>query len=107
IGGGFRVPDVLTQSGATLREVGTTNKTRAADYAAAIGDRTAVILRVHTSNFRIEGFTERPGLDELVDLGRRFGVPIVEDLGSGYLGRANLQARTPEHVAHPHRRATD
>src|SRR5439155_24228859 len=66
-------------------EVGTTNKTRAADYAAAIGDRTALILRVHPSNFRIEGFTERPDLAELVVLGRRFGVPVGEDLGSGYL----------------------
>ena len=69
IGGGFRVPDVMAQSGAILREVGTTNRTRAADYAAAIGDRTAAILRVHPSNFRIEGFTERPALDELVALG--------------------------------------
>jgi L-seryl-tRNA(Ser) seleniumtransferase len=85
IGGGFRVPDVMAQSGALLREVGTTNKTRAADYAAAIGDRTALILRVHPSNFRIEGFTERPSLDELVDLGKRFKVPIAEDLGSGQL----------------------
>src|SRR5206468_7188805 len=85
IGGGFRVPDVMAQSGAVLREVGTTNKTRAADYAAAIGDRTALILRVHPSNFRIEGFTERPDLAELVVLGRRFGVPVGEDLGSGYL----------------------
>ena len=75
IGGGFRVPDVMAQSGAVLREVGTTNRTRAADYAAAIGDRTALILRVHPSNFRIEGFTERPGLDELVALGRRFERP--------------------------------
>jgi L-seryl-tRNA(Ser) seleniumtransferase len=86
IGGGFRVPDVLAQSGAILREVGTTNKTRAADYAAAIGERTGLILRVHPSNFRIEGFTERPGVGELVDLGGRFGVPVAEDLGSGYLG---------------------
>ena len=69
IGGGFRVPDVMAQSGAILREVGTTNRTRAADYAAAIGERTAVILRVHPSNFRIEGFTERPDLAELVALG--------------------------------------
>ena len=86
IGGGFRVPDVMAQSGAVLREVGTTNRTRAADYAAAIGDRTALILRVHPSNFRIEGFTERPALDELVALGRRFNMPVVEDLGSGWLG---------------------
>ena len=88
IGGGFRVPDVMTQSGAVLREVGTTNKTRAADYAAAIGERTALILRVHPSNFRIDGFTERPSLGELVEIGRRFGVPVAEDLGSGHLGGA-------------------
>jgi L-seryl-tRNA(Ser) seleniumtransferase len=85
IGGGFRVPDVMAQSGASLREVGTTNKTRAADYGAAISDRTALILRVHPSNFRIEGFTERPSLHELVALGRKFNIPVVEDLGSGYL----------------------
>jgi L-seryl-tRNA(Ser) seleniumtransferase len=92
IGGGFRVPDVMKQSGAALREVGTTNKTRAADYAAAIGERTALILRVHPSNFRIEGFTARPSLAELVELGRRFNVPVFEDLGSGYLGRAAATA---------------
>jgi L-seryl-tRNA(Ser) seleniumtransferase len=86
IGGGFRVPDVMAQSGAILREVGTTNRTRVADYAAAIGDRTALILRVHPSNFRIEGFTERPSLRDLVSLGRRFNVPVAEDLGSGWLG---------------------
>jgi L-seryl-tRNA(Ser) seleniumtransferase len=86
IGGGFRVPDVMAQSGALLREVGTTNRTRAADYAAAIGDRTALILRVHPSNFRVEGFTERPTLADLVAIGRRFNVPIAEDLGSGFLG---------------------
>ena len=85
IGGGFRVPDVLRQSGAILREVGTTNRTRAADYAAAVGDRTALLLRVHPSNFRIEGFTERPALAELVGLGRRFDLPVVDDLGSGHL----------------------
>ena len=86
IGGGFRVPDVMAQSGAVLREVGTTNKTRLADYAAAIGERTALILRVHPSNFRIEGFTERPALADLVGLGARLNVPVVEDLGSGHLG---------------------
>jgi L-seryl-tRNA(Ser) seleniumtransferase len=86
IGGGFRVPDVMAQSGALLREVGTTNRTRASDYAAAIGDRTALILRVHPSNFRIEGFTERPTLEELVAIGRRFKVPVAEDLGSGWMG---------------------
>ena len=85
IGGGFRIPDILRQSGAELREVGTTNRTRIADYAAAVNDRTALILRVHPSNFRIEGFTARPGLEELVALGRRFDVPVVEDLGSGQL----------------------
>jgi L-seryl-tRNA(Ser) seleniumtransferase len=88
IGGGFRVPDVMAQSGAALREVGTTNKTRVADYAAAISDRTALILRVHPSNFRIEGFTERPELRDLVALGRRFSIPVAEDLGSGHLGGA-------------------
>jgi len=85
IGGGFRVPEVMAQSRAILREVGTTNKTRVADYAAAISDRTALILRVHPSNFRMEGFTERPSLGELVALGRRFTIPVVEDLGSGQL----------------------
>ena len=85
IGGGFRIPDILRQSGAALREVGTTNRTRIDDYAAAVNDRTALILRVHPSNFRIEGFTARPTLEELVALGRRAGVPLVEDLGSGHL----------------------
>ncbi len=86
IGGGFRVPDVMAQSGAVLREVGTTNRTRTNDYAAAISERTALILRVHPANFRMVGFTERAPLQELVALGRRFGVPVAEDLGSGWLG---------------------
>jgi L-seryl-tRNA(Ser) seleniumtransferase len=85
IGGGFRVPDVMTQSGAVLREVGTTNKTRAADYAAAITSRTALILRVHPSNFRIEGFTERADLAALIAVAKRFDIPLAEDLGSGHL----------------------
>ena len=85
IGGGFRVPDVMAQSGAILREVGTTNRTRVADYAAAISDRTALILRVHPSNFRIEGFVERPTAADLAALARKFSIPLAEDLGSGYL----------------------
>ena len=89
IGGGFRVPDVMAQSGAILREVGTTNRTRAADYAAAISDRTALILRVHPSNFKVVGFTERPTLAELTALGARFKIPVAEDLGSGWLGKAD------------------
>jgi L-seryl-tRNA(Ser) seleniumtransferase len=85
IGGGFRVPDVMRQSGAILREVGTTNRTRASDYAAAIGDSTAAILRVHPSNFRMEGFVERPRVEELVAIGRQLNVPVLDDQGSGYL----------------------
>ena len=83
IGGGFRIPDVLRQSRARLREVGTTNRTRPADYATAISDATALILRVHPSNFRIEGFTERPAVGDVVAIGERYGIPVVEDLGSG------------------------
>ena len=86
IGGGFRVPDVMAQSGAVLKEVGTTNKTRIGDYRAAITPDTALLLRVHRSNFRIEGFTEQPGLADLAALGREHGIPVAEDLGSGYLG---------------------
>ena len=88
IGGGFRVPDVMAQSGAVLREVGTTNRTRIADYRAAVGSRTAMLLRVHPSNFRIEGFTERPSLPEMVLAARDANVPLVEDLGSGCLDDA-------------------
>jgi L-seryl-tRNA(Ser) seleniumtransferase len=86
IGGGFRLPDVMEQSGARLREVGTTNRTRVDDYRAAITPETALLLRVHRSNFRIDGFTERPSLDDLVALGRERGVPVAEDIGSGYIG---------------------
>jgi L-seryl-tRNA(Ser) seleniumtransferase len=93
IGGGFRVPDVMRQSGALLREVGTTNRTRAADYAAAISERTALILRVHPSNFKVTGFTERPSLEELTALGARFKVAVAEDLGSGWLGFPDDGAR--------------
>jgi len=85
IGGSFRIPEILRKSGARLREVGTTNRTRLADYRAAIGPETAVILRVHPSNFRIVGFTEAPDLPELAELARSAGVPLVEDQGSGLL----------------------
>ena len=83
IGGGFRVPDIMAQSGAILREVGTTNRTRVADYRAAIGPHTALLMRVHPSNFRIEGFTERPSLDALVKEARAATLPLIEDIGSG------------------------
>lgn len=85
IGGSFRIPDVMAKSGATLREVGTTNRTRIADYDKAINDRTRALLRVHRSNFEITGFTEQPSTDELVDLAHRRNVPLIEDLGSGAL----------------------
>jgi L-seryl-tRNA(Ser) seleniumtransferase len=97
IGGGFRVPDVMRQSGATLREVGTTNRTRVTDYTASVSPATAMFLRVHPSNFRIEGFTERPRLGDLVSAARAIQLPVVEDLGSGCLiddlaGEPSVQA---------------
>jgi len=85
IGDGFRIPDIMTQSGVELREVGTTNRTRIADYERAVNERTRLLLRVHPSNFRIVGFTKRPTLEELVAVGKRLKIPVVEDLGSGCL----------------------
>jgi L-seryl-tRNA(Ser) seleniumtransferase len=85
IGDGFRIPDVLARSGARLVEVGTTNRTRLEDYERAAGERTAMILRVHQSNFRIVGFADRPALADLAQLAARCGVVLVDDLGSGVL----------------------
>jgi len=85
IGGSFRIPEIMAQSGARLREVGTTNRTRASDYAAAIGPDTRLILQVHRSNFEIVGFTESPTLGELAALSEKSGQPLVVDAGSGYL----------------------
>jgi len=83
IGGNYRLPDILTASGAVLREVGTTNITRPADYAGAINPRTAMILRVHTSNFRVRGFTRSVPLEDLARIGQAAGIPVVDDAGSG------------------------
>jgi len=85
IGGSFRIPDVMVKSGAKLREVGTTNRTRISDYEQAINERTKLMLRVHPSNYRIIGFTERPSVQQIADLAHRTGVPSFEDLGSGCL----------------------
>jgi L-seryl-tRNA(Ser) seleniumtransferase len=85
IGDGFRIPEIMEQSGAVLREVGTTNRTRLADYENAINEKTRLLLRVHPSNFTVTGFTEKPEMADLIALGARTGLPVVEDLGSGCL----------------------
>ena len=85
IGDGFRIPEIMARSGAVLREVGTTNRTHIDDYRAAINERTRLIMRVHPSNFKVSGFTSRPELSELAELGRKMKMPVYEDLGSGCL----------------------
>ena len=99
IGDGFRIPDVLARSGARLVEVGTTNRTRAADYDGAVGPSTALLLRVHQSNFRVVGFTEQPRLDELAAVARRHEIPLVEDIGSGVLGDIPGEPRVIDSLA--------
>src|SRR5436853_5128546 len=85
IGDGFRIPEIMEQSGAVLREVGTTNRTRLSDYENAINEKTRLLLRVHPSNFKVTGFTDKPSIEELVALSQRSGLLLVEDLGSGCL----------------------
>jgi L-seryl-tRNA(Ser) seleniumtransferase len=96
IGGGFRIPDVLRQSGAALVEVGTTNRTYARDYAAAINERTALLLRVHTSNFRLMGFVHETSLADMVAVGHAQNVPVLDDLGSGTLLPTQVYGLAPE-----------
>jgi L-seryl-tRNA(Ser) seleniumtransferase len=96
IGGSFRIPDIMHLSGARLVEVGTTNKTRIEDYEAAITPETSLLLRVHTSNFKIVGFTEEAPLEQLVALGRKYHIPVVDDLGSGALARLDLFCEEPD-----------
>ncbi|MFQ5858369.1 MAG: L-seryl-tRNA(Sec) selenium transferase [Anaerolineae bacterium] len=96
IGGGFRIPEVMAQSGARLVEVGTTNKTYLRDYAAAITEETALLMRVHSSNFRITGFTHETSIEELVALGAERGLPVLDDLGSGSLIDTTAYGLMPE-----------
>jgi L-seryl-tRNA(Ser) seleniumtransferase len=99
IGDGFRIPDVHARSGARLREVGTTNRTRAADYDSAVSTETALLLRVHQSNFRVVGFTEQPSVSDLAAVARRHALPLVDDLGSGVLARLEDEPSARESLA--------
>ncbi|NNE93065.1 MAG: L-seryl-tRNA(Sec) selenium transferase, partial [Verrucomicrobiales bacterium] len=95
IGGGFRVPEIMETSGAKLREVGATNKTSLADYEKAIGPNTGMLLKVHRSNFWMDGFVDEPSTEELVELGKKHGIPVVEDLGSGAMVQTDQLAPIP------------
>lgn len=95
IGGGFRVPEIMETSGAELREVGATNKTSLADYEKAVGPKTGMFLKVHRSNFWMDGFVDEPTTEELVELGARLGLPVVEDLGSGAMIQTDALAPIP------------
>jgi L-seryl-tRNA(Ser) seleniumtransferase len=99
IGGSFRIPEIMVESGAILREVGTTNITRLSDYDRAIGPNTAALMQVHTSNYRVSGFTHSVALPELVDLGRQRSLPVIDDIGSGALLDFNRFGFTGEPVA--------
>jgi L-seryl-tRNA(Ser) seleniumtransferase len=99
IGGSFRIPDVMARSGARMVEVGTTNRTHADDYEHAIGPETALLVKVHRSNFRVTGFTAEVGIGELAELGRRRGLPVLHDLGSGLLADAGIPALVEEPTA--------
>jgi L-seryl-tRNA(Ser) seleniumtransferase len=99
IGDGFRIPEVLARSGARLVEIGTTNRTRATDYERAIGPDTAVLLRVHQSNFRVVGFEERPRLEEVAAVAHRHGLPLVDDLGSGAIAPVEAEPTARESLA--------
>ena len=108
IGGSFRIPDVLRKGGARMREVGTTNRTRVADFRAALSPETGLILKVHPSNFRIVGFTEAPSIEELAELAAEAGVPLMEDQGSGLMdalpGALAPEADVPAALARGRRR---
>ena len=96
IGGGFRIPEVIERSGAFLRAVGTTNRTRVDDYRRAITPSTGLLLKIHPSNYRVQGFVEEASLESLVELGRSAGLPVMHDLGSGMLLREELAVHLPE-----------
>ncbi|MBI1831053.1 MAG: L-seryl-tRNA(Sec) selenium transferase, partial [Planctomycetes bacterium] len=105
IGGSFRIPEIMAVSGATLREVGATNITRLSDYEKALNSQTAALMQIHTSNYRIAGFTESVATAELVSLGKQHGLPVIDDIGSGALIRFNRFGFTGEPIAHDSIRA--